>query len=157
MSDLVASWLRTVVPGLWSAVLGTVLGWLAAHAAWSLDLLELLNIDPTTERFTAGVVLIVLAVWYALWRKAEPHIPDWLTRIVLGSSLTPAYQLGTVYPIATYSTGDSVRLNDGAIVTIGAIIMDPGAESASYEFFHASGAQGLAHESDVAGLVSRAS
>jgi hypothetical protein len=91
MSDLVASWLRTVVPGLWSDLLGSALAWLVVHAPWALDRLELLNIVPTSERLTAGVVLLVLAASYWLWRKAEPHIPDWLTRLVLGSSKAPTY------------------------------------------------------------------
>jgi hypothetical protein len=91
MSDLVASWLRTVVPGLYSAVIGSALAWLAAHAAWALDLLELLNIDPTSAGFVAGVVAVVLAAWYAIWRRLEPHIPDWLTRLVLGSVKRPVY------------------------------------------------------------------
>jgi hypothetical protein len=91
MSDLVASWLRTVVPGLYAAVLAPVLAWAAVHIPWVLDLLELLNIDPTSAEFTAGVVLVVLAGWYAAWRRLEPHIPDWLTRVVLGSSKAPTY------------------------------------------------------------------
>jgi len=91
MSDLVASWLRTVVPGLYAAVIGSVLAWLATHATWVLDLLALLNIDPQSTAFVAGVVALVLAGWYAGWRKLEPHIPDWLTRIVLGSAKAPTY------------------------------------------------------------------
>ena len=101
MSDLVASWLRTVVPGLYAAVLGPVLAWAAAHVPWVLDLLELLNIDPTSAEFTAGVVLAVLAAWYALWRRLEPHIPDWLTRLVLGSAASPLYvRTGEVAAVA---------------------------------------------------------
>ncbi|MCP2265583.1 hypothetical protein ACFQHV_00925 [Promicromonospora thailandica] len=91
MSDLVASWLRTVVPTVWSAVIGTVLAWLAVHAGWVLDVLELLNIDPTSTAFTTGVVTLVLAAWYLGWRKLEPYIPDWLTRLVLGSAKMPTY------------------------------------------------------------------
>lgn len=102
MSDLVASWLRTVVPGLWSAVLGTALAWLAVHASWVLDVLDVLGIDPTSAAFTAGVVALVLAAWYALWRKLEPRLPDWLTRLVLGSAAAPVYvrsgEFATVAP-----------------------------------------------------------
>lgn len=91
MSDLVASWLRTVVPGLYAAAIGSVLAWLASHASWVLDLLDLLNIDPQSTVFVAGVVTLVLAGWYAGWRKLEPYIPAWLTRVVLGSAKTPLY------------------------------------------------------------------
>lgn len=110
MSDLVASWLRTVVPGLYAAVIGSVLAWLATHAGWVLDLLELLNIDPQSTAFVAGVVTVVLAAWYAGWRKLEPYIPDWLTRLVLGSAASPLYvrtgETGAVAPKGTILTVD---------------------------------------------------
>ena len=91
MSDLVAAWLRTVVPGLYAAVIGTALAWVAVHAAWVLDLLDLLNIDPESPAVVGAVVALVLAGWYAGWRKLEPYIPDWLTRVVLGSAKAPTY------------------------------------------------------------------
>jgi len=91
VSDLVASWLRTIVPGLYSAVIGSALAWLAAHSPWVLDVLQALNIDPQSPAFIAGVVAVVLAGWYAGWRKLEPYIPDWLTRTVLGSAKAPSY------------------------------------------------------------------
>lgn len=153
MSDLVASWLRTVVPGLWSAVIGSALAWLAVHAPWALDLLEALNIDPESAAFTAGVVTLTLAVWYAVWRRLEPRIPDWLTRLVLGSKLTPAYQLGTVYPVARYSTGDQVELVDGDTVTIDTILMSSDAEMASYQYKYPDGSSGLVHESEIARIA----
>jgi len=79
------------VPGLYSAAIGSLLAWLAAHSPWVLDVLEALNIDPQSPAFIAGVVALVLAGWYAGWRKLEPYIPDWLTRIVLGSAARPLY------------------------------------------------------------------
>lgn len=117
------------------------------HAAWALDLLELLNIDPESAAFTAGVVAVVLAAWYALWRKAEPHIPDWLTRLVLGSAKAPTYDAG--YPTPAYTSGDTVELLNGTQVVVGAIIMDPGARMASYQVFHRSGDQSEVRESDI--------
>lgn len=147
MSDLVASWLRTVVPGLYAAVIGSVLAWLAMHATWALDLLALLNIDPQSTAFVAGVVTVVLAAWYAGWRKLEPYIPDWLTRLVLGSSKAPTYQLG--YPTAVYNSGDTVELVNGSEVTVGAIIMNPGARMASYQVFSRTGHQDEVRESDI--------
>jgi hypothetical protein len=121
MSDLVASWLRTVVPGLYAAVLGPVLAWAAVHVPWVLDLLELLNIDPTSVEFTAGVVLAVLAAWYALWRKLEPRIPDWLTRLVLGSSKAPSYAPVTAdgAHVITDLTDDERRLIEDLRATDG--------------------------------------
>lgn len=112
MSDLVASWLRTVIPGLWSAAIGSALAWLAVHAAWVLDVLALLNIDPASTAFTAGVVAVVLAAWYAGWRRLEPHIPDWLTRVVLGSARRPVYagadQIAVVAPSTSTVTVDGI-------------------------------------------------
>lgn len=156
MSDLVTSWLRTVVPGLWSALVTALLAWAAASAPWVLGAFDALHIDLESTTTAVWVMGVVLAVWYAVWRRVEPHVPDWLSRIVLGSAMQPAYRTGTVYPVATYSTGDKVRLTDGAVVTIGSVIMDPDAEAAAYQFFYASGMEGLAHEPDIAGLVSRA-
>lgn len=152
MSDLVASWLRTVVPGLYSAVIGTALAWAAVHIPWVLDLLELLGIDPTSDAFRAGVVVVVLAVWYAGWRRLEPHLPDWLTRVVLGSAKAPTYQ--PAFPVAAYSSGETVQLTSGVIVTLGAIIMDPGARAASYQAFLPSGFQEEVRESDIVRRVS---
>jgi hypothetical protein len=91
-SDLVTSWLRTVVPGVWSTVIGLALAWLGAHAPWALDVLEALQIDPTSQAFVGGVVLVVLAAWHYVWRKVEPHVPDWLSRVALGSARTPTYR-----------------------------------------------------------------
>jgi len=149
LSDLVASWLRTVVPGLYSAAIGSLLAWLAAHSPWVLDLLEALGIDPTSDAFTAGVVFLVLAGWYAGWRRLEPYIPDWLTRVVLGSSKAPTY-VGT-YPESLYATNDRVVLTNGALVTIGATIMEPGVKVPSYTATYASGQQVEVRETDIVG------
>jgi hypothetical protein len=92
MSDAITSWLRTVVPGLWSAAVTAALTWLGTHAPWAIDLLELLHIDPTSPAAVAFVVTVVLAGWYALWRNVEPHLPPWLTRLTLGSNRPPSYQ-----------------------------------------------------------------
>lgn len=110
MSDLVASWLRTVVPGLYAAVIGSVLAWLATHATWALDLLALLSIDPQSTAFVAGVVTVVLAAWYAGWRKLEPYIPDWLTRLVLGSAARPTY-VRTGEVVAVAPQGSTITVN----------------------------------------------
>lgn len=92
MSDLVASWLRTVVPGLYSSAITALLTWAAVEVPWLSDALAALGIDPTSPAFVAGVVTLVLAGWYALWRKLEPRIPDWLTRTALGSAKAPSYE-----------------------------------------------------------------
>ena len=156
MSDRIIFYLRTYVPKAWGVVVGALLVWLGQHAPWAVDALAFFDIDLNSTVVVLLVVGLTEALWFYVWRRVEPHVPDWLSRIAMGSALTPAYQLGTVYPIATYSTGDKVRLNDGAIVTIGYVQMNPGVEAASYQIFFASGTEGLAHEPDISGLVSRA-
>jgi hypothetical protein len=91
MSDRITSWLRTVVPGLWSALITAVLVWAGTHAPWLVRALDTLNIDLTSEIVVGFVVSAVLAGWYALWRWIEPRLPDWLTRILLGSAQQPVY------------------------------------------------------------------
>jgi hypothetical protein len=83
MSDRLTSWLRTVVPGLWSALV-----------AW-LVTLGLPESFATTFGGLGDVVVvpIVLAVVYAALRWIEPMLPDWLTRILLGSAVPPVYGL----------------------------------------------------------------
>jgi hypothetical protein len=83
MSDGMTSWLRTVVPGLWSAVVAwlVMLG-LPASFGDQLDGL----VDTV-------IVPVVLAVVYALLRWVEPLLPAWLTRFLLGSNRPPAYAL----------------------------------------------------------------
>lgn len=157
MSDLVISWLRGVVPGAWSALVTALIAWAAASAPWLLDLLDVLNVDLGSPPAVAFVVALVLAAWLAIWRRIEPHVPDWLSRIAMGSALTPAYQLGTVYPVAAYNADDKVLLNDGAVVTISATIMEPGADAPSYQIYYPSGTPGTVRETHIARLVSRAS
>jgi len=149
VSDLVTSWLRTVVPGLWSALVTALLTWATASAPWLLGVFDALHIDlesPTTAVFVMGVVL---AIWYAIWRRVEPHVPDWLSRVALGSAKAPSYLAN--FPVAKYATDDRVMLADGALVTIGAAIMEPGANVPSYTVSYASGQQAEVHETDIVG------
>lgn len=81
MNDKVTSWVRTVVPTLWSALIAwAVLQGLPASFG---DLLGGL-VEPV-------VVPAVLAAVYAAIRKVEPHLPDWLTVLLLGSAKPPTY------------------------------------------------------------------
>jgi hypothetical protein len=93
LSDGVTSWLRTVIPGLWAAIVTTVVTWLGTNAPWAIDLMATLGVDLESPTTTAFIVSLTLAGWYALFRKIEPHLPPWLTRIVLGSNSQPHYDL----------------------------------------------------------------
>ncbi len=81
-SDRLTSWLRTVVPGLWAALVA----W--AVARWGLP-------DYVSGwLYGAGAQLVVpavLALTYAGLRWLEPRLPDWATRLLLGSARPPAY------------------------------------------------------------------
>jgi len=54
-----------------------------------------------SDRLTAWLRTVVPALWaslagvYALLRGLEPHLPNWLTVILLGSSRPPTYPAGT--------------------------------------------------------------
>ncbi|MGI8308782.1 hypothetical protein [Saccharopolyspora hattusasensis] len=82
MSDQLRSWLRTVVPAAWSALVA----WLVTAGApdWLTD--------PLGDAGLTLVVPIVLAAVYAGLRKVEPHLPPWATRVLLGSNTPPSYQ-----------------------------------------------------------------
>ncbi|WP_406641326.1 DUF6519 domain-containing protein [Amycolatopsis sp. WGS_07] len=81
LGDHLTSWLRTVVPGLWSALV-----------AWLVSL----GLPSSVTDAVAGlgnqvIVPLVLAVVYALLRGLEAQMPPWLTRILLGSNRPPSY------------------------------------------------------------------
>ncbi|PKW12610.1 hypothetical protein [Saccharopolyspora spinosa] len=81
MSDQLTAWLRTKVPAAWSALIA----WLITVGApdWLTD--------PLGDAGNTLVVPVVLAAVYALLRKAEPHLPPWATRVLLGSNTPPTY------------------------------------------------------------------
>lgn len=82
MSDRLRSWLRTVVPAAWSALIA----WLGTVGAPAGLVDALGDAGPTL------VVPLVLAAVYAGLRAAEPHLPVWATRILLGSNEPPSYR-----------------------------------------------------------------
>lgn len=89
ISDRAVSWLRTVVPVLWGSAVAAILRATTPHLPGDLGaaLADWLGAETTLALVTAAAI----AAWYALWRWAEPRIPDWLTRVVLGSALAPTY------------------------------------------------------------------
>jgi len=89
MNQYMTSWLRTAVPTAWGSLVALLLGWLAPHLPG--DLGQALADALGGEAAVTLVVAVAIAGWYALWRRVEPLIPDWLTRLVLGSAQVPAY------------------------------------------------------------------
>jgi hypothetical protein len=84
MSDRFISWLRTIFPVAWSALVS----WLAALCVPEF---------VTGALGSAGelvVLPIIVGVVYPLLRSIEPRLPDWLTRVLLGSAQPPTYPNG---------------------------------------------------------------
>lgn len=84
IGDYVASQLRTFVAWLWGLAVTAVLSvWTDIPA----EVADWLNSDLTY----AAIAGAVGYVWYSVWRKLEPRLPDWVTRITLGSAKAPTY------------------------------------------------------------------
>lgn len=81
--------LRTVVPALW----GSFIGWLLTI----IPILEPLRNDllAYADILLPVISAVLIASWYAFWRWLEPRLPDWLTRVVLGSIKSPMYDQHT--------------------------------------------------------------
>lgn len=89
VSDKVVSLLRTAVPVVWGYVVAYVLANIPAAA----DFLASLGVDLNSVVVVNFVTGLATVAWYAVWRWAEPKIPAWLTRIVLGSNKAPTYEI----------------------------------------------------------------
>ena len=82
---MLTSILRTIVPALW----GSAIGWLLSIAPVLEPLRE--QLLAYADWLTPIIGAIIIGAWYALWRRVEPLLPDWLTRILLGSAQAPVY------------------------------------------------------------------
>ena len=86
MTDWLRSVVRTAFPAAWSVF---VL-WLV-----SVGLPQSFTDWLTSDQVVTQVVQVVsAAVVYAFIRWVEPHLPDWLTRVLLGSAKPPTYVEG---------------------------------------------------------------
>jgi len=114
---MLTSILRTIVPALW----GSFIGWVLAV----VPVMEPLRADLIAYGDLAVPVItaVLIGLWYAFWRWLEPRLPDWLTRILLGSAKAPTYwnentisgdvdQNENVNDPATYRTADPVNSRD---------------------------------------------
>jgi hypothetical protein len=85
LRDWGISLIRTGVPIAW----GNLLVFLGAK----IPALEGFLHDP---QVIGGGTLLTSAValgWYAVMRKLEPHLPPWLTVLVLGANAAPVYDV----------------------------------------------------------------
>lgn len=119
LSDRAVSTLRTAVPVAWGSLVGLVLGWVAPHLPG--DLGPLLADFLGGEEALTFVVALAIAGWYAVWRRVEKRIPDWLTRIVLGSAAAPSYSpvVAVLSASGVPVAGPASPLPDGTPVTPG--------------------------------------
>lgn len=106
LSDRAVSYLRTIVPVLWGSIVAQLLAAISPHLPSNLGtaLADWLG----GEAAIALVTAVAIAAWYWVWRRVEPLIPDWLTRLVLGSARVPEYAL-TPAPV----TGDGAHVITG--------------------------------------------
>jgi hypothetical protein len=74
------SWLRTVVPTAW----GALVTFLLSRAPELHDAL----VNPGVTMAVTGAVV---TLWYSLFRAIENKLPPWLTAFVIGSNATPKY------------------------------------------------------------------
>jgi hypothetical protein len=81
MSDLVVSWLRTVVPTIW----GLVIAWLIGKGLLPQELQE------QAEAFAMVLIGVCIALYHLIVRMVEPWLPDWLTAILIGNPKAPTY------------------------------------------------------------------
>lgn len=116
ISDRAVSYLRTVVPVLW----GSAVAWLLTVVVLPAEVTDLLSSDLAITAVTG----VVVGAWYIAWRWAEPRIPDWLTRLVLGSAQTPVYvrdaEVGVLEEYAPPTSGTPPPLERGDHVTVAA-------------------------------------
>jgi len=85
LGDRLTSWLRTIVPGLWSSLIAYLVGLgLPVEVTSALDGLGRTVLVP-----------LVFAAVYAGLRAVEPKLPVWATRLLLGSAQPPSYGVST--------------------------------------------------------------
>lgn len=89
IGDYGASVIRTVVSYLWGLLVTAALNAATGAPAELAELLGELAGWLGSDVTTGAVTVIAGAAWYMLWRRLEPRLPRWLTRITIGSARTP--------------------------------------------------------------------
>ena len=86
IEDNITRYLRTAVPVLWGSVASFLLQYVAT------DLSEPIANALYSEQASIAVTAIVIFVWYWVWGKVNHLVPDWLSKLVLGSEKEPTYK-----------------------------------------------------------------
>lgn len=74
------------MPVLWGSIVAFILQFVSPEINETVA--QALNSEPVN----AAVTALIIFAWYALWRKLEPRLPDWATKLVLGSEKAPTYE-----------------------------------------------------------------
>lgn len=82
MTDRLRSWIRTTMPALW----GTVAAWLVSTGVIAPDAAA-----EVQAGLTAAATPVAVGLVYAAARWAEPRVPTWAARLLLGSAVPPKY------------------------------------------------------------------
>lgn len=93
LSDRAVSLIRTRVPILWGSLIAALLTWASPYLPGAIG--ESLGNWLSSEAVVAVIGAAVIYAWYWAWRRFESRIPEWLTRIVLGSAQQPMYSVLT--------------------------------------------------------------
>lgn len=115
LSDRGASYLRTVIPTLWGTLVGQLIVVVSPHLP--VDVVDALRNWLSGPAAVGLATAVGVALWYVVARRLEPHLPDWLTRIVLGSAAAPTYAKQTADGQAVIVTSLPVATADGSPVT----------------------------------------
>ena len=85
IDDVVVRNLRTVVPVAWGSIVSFLIQFIAS------DISEPINDALRSEPVGVAVTALTIWVWYLIWSKVSHLIPDWLTKLVMGSEKEPTY------------------------------------------------------------------
>lgn len=99
IGDGIASWIRTVVPGLWAVLVTAFLQWWTGAPTAVADALN-------SEAAIGAAIWVVLAIWYGFWRWLEPRLPSWLTGLLFGINRQPTYANEATIPGELVDDGD---------------------------------------------------
>lgn len=86
IEDAVVRQLRTIVPVIWGSIVSFILQFVA------VDLVPAVQSALESEAVAFAITATVIWGWYWVWSKVGHHIPDWLSRLVMGSEKEPTYR-----------------------------------------------------------------
>jgi chromate transport protein ChrA len=111
----VISTLRTVVPAVWGGLITLLITRIPALEQFES---EFLLFEPI-------VFALITGAWYALIRKVEPHLPDWVRVIVIGAAVAPAVYAKAPENVVDIATASGkIVAAEGSTVQAGTVVSD---------------------------------